>query len=702
MVTVLLAILIGLAMTATAFGVVHAVRSSQQRELSLHAATPAQATAWSGAELLRRYLEQVDEATLAGLSGALKISGAKDLAITIVSVKKQGVVNGNNSYRVVADLRGSIATDTSAASVMTLQAVYTVTPVGGSGGKSGLPTPATISTINIYKDLSMTGGIIVLGAKNANLVVDGKVTLDNASITGVNSITATGDVSIGSGIHVNQVFSNGNVTVTGAASVDQISALGNVDVNGGADPFAIQANGSVTFNGGGASTVNAIGDVIVSKGGVIVSTINTMGKVLWTGSGGGASSIHANGDVTYAGGNLHTSIQARGDVILTGGGAQSVTTMGNTAMSNSGAVAALNGQGSLQLNTWTGVSGTIGGALSKGSTYMSANVTVTPGYTVDVPAVSIEPLKPVTLTRPPVDAYALKTAANYSFDVVNGAIKVTVANMVGIDSGTYFLGSYPFAKGRGYRDFLCKQLVDGSLSGGVGQCSDPAKPGVTLCQGFASENDCLSYGNGTWAINGKSFARGILWFQGNVALGSGLYMDTVIATGNIATSGSDRVDAPNYAGFAEMCANATPTGLDLKPNQKADFDGIYPTNLCDTAKGTMVSNAIGNVGLLAGGYVDDVFSGGNINLGAATVVNGSVMAGNTLDTGGSTGINGSIVSAAQNGSDTSPVSWGGATSIDFSNLPPTYQPNTTPCMKDCSSSSSSNHNDSTILWTRYL
>jgi hypothetical protein len=710
MMNLLLVLMIGLAMTVTSIGVVHLVRSSQEGQLSLHSMTPAQQSAWTGAELVRRYLVAAGASTIANLSGPLPISGLSGLTATIVSVSS--ATSGKTVvYRVVANVASSAAASTTAASTATLQVVYNVTPNPGSstpgGSGSGTPT-VNISTINIYKNLNMTGGITVLGGNNANLNVQGNVTLDNASITGVNSINATGNVSIGSGIHVNQVYSNGNVTVTGSASVNQISALGNVEVDGGANPFVITANGTVTFNGGSATSVTAIGDVDVNAGGVVIGSITTMGDVNWTGSGGSVTTINANGDVTYAGGNSgSTAITALGDVDLTGGGAQSVTTSGNVTTGSSAAISVLRAQGNLNTNTWSspGVNGTIGGTLTKGSPYMPSNIQVVPGFTVSVPTIALTPLQAVTVSQPAIDAYALESSANYVFALVNGAVQVTVSNVAGIQAGTYYLGSYPFANGRGYQDFLCTQLVTGSLnSNGVGQCSTPATPGQTVCQGESTENDCLSYSNGAWTISGQSFARGVLWFQGDLNLSNGYYLDTAIATGNITTSGSFRIDSPNYAGYAEMCTNSTPSGMTLGPTQVADFNGIYPTEFCDQSTQSLIADPIGNVALLAGGYVNGVFSGGNITVGASSVVNGSVLAGNDLNTGGSTTINGYITSAAENTSDTNPVSLSGATLLNFSQLPSTYNPGSVPCMQNCAATNQngSANNTSVIQWSRYL
>lgn len=712
----LLVLLVGLAMTVTTMGVVHVMRGSQESQLSLHSITPAQGSTWLGAETVRRYLAVTDMTSLS--TGALKIDSCEGLAVNILNITQStATVSGKSTtvYQVVANITAASATGTPAASKAILQAVYNVTPNGTQGSSttsSNSGSTVNINTLNFYKDLNLTGGISVLGGQNANLNVEGNVKLDSASVDGVNSIRSTGNVSVGSAIHVNQIYANGDVEVTGAASVDQINALGNVTIDGGAKPFVIQSNGTVTFNGGSATSVTSKGDVIVNAGGVNIGTITTEGNVTWTGTGGGVSSIQANGNVTYAGSNHSTSITAGGTITLNGEGVDSVVTPGNVVDSTtSGDIGSLKAGGDLIVNGWGGVTGTIGGTLTKQQFWnLKVHVTEQKGYTVSVPTLSIAALPPVTIDRPAIDAYALKSAANYAFEMVNGAMQVTVSNINGIKSGTYYVGTYPplNANGvyRGYEDFLCTKLVPGSLdTNGVGQCAEPATPGRTFCQGQSEENDCLSYSNGQWTTSGISFARGVLWFQGDLNFNGGGYLDTAIATGNINTGGSARIDAPNYAGYDEMCTNATPSWLTLHDvTQEQDFDGLYPTQLCDMDKQQLIDNPIGNVALLAGGYVNDVFSGGTINLGAKTVVNGSVMAGSTFNTGGDTSVNGSITAAAENPGDKSSNQLSGKTTMDFSKLPGTYHPGNVPCMQGCTSSNpnKSGNNTSTIDWTRYL
>ncbi|WP_248112253.1 hypothetical protein, partial [Ralstonia pseudosolanacearum] len=98
--------------------------------------------------------------------------------------------------------------------------------------------------------------------------------------------------------------------------------------------------------------------------------------------------------------------------------------------------------------------------------------------------------------------------------------------------------------------------------------------------GFSDYNTCFSYFNGTWSTNGATMAPGVVWFHGDLILGVGTYENTVIATGNLTTSGSTVVHAPNYGGLSGQCNNTA-------------FPALYPTNFCAggafTARETLIN-----------------------------------------------------------------------------------------------------------------
>ena len=66
--TVLILLLVGLSLSAAVFGTAHYIRSHQQQDVAAHAQTQAQMKAWTGAELVRQYLQQLqDSGQLAAL-----------------------------------------------------------------------------------------------------------------------------------------------------------------------------------------------------------------------------------------------------------------------------------------------------------------------------------------------------------------------------------------------------------------------------------------------------------------------------------------------------------------------------------------------------------------------------------------------------------------------------------------------------------
>ncbi|WP_024889298.1 hypothetical protein [Luteimonas huabeiensis] len=770
--TILILLLLGLAIGVAVLGMTVSLRGTQQRQLTTHAATAAQGAAWRGVEAIRTALLQLPQdryehwadgqgwdrldsapavaaaakitaaaADDAGAGtgtgeyacegaparGAIAIDGAGPIGVSRAVLSEVCRLPGEGSYRVTAQVTGRAAEGT-AASTSTVEVVYLLTVAGGSGPGNGGGSNE-IGAINIYRDLVVTGGIEFRG-ENADINVDGNVVLDNASVTGISSIRATGSVTIGSGIQVDAVYANGDVTLTGSSGVSQVYALGDVRVEGGAKPLTIRSGGTVTFAGGSGEVVEARRGVVVAAGGVRIASIATEGDVRWTGAGGGVGSLRANGSVEYAGGNrspttlaaggdvvvkgegvsaVHANgtvrlegygttgqVQAGGTIVLTGSaGAGALASRGDVRLEGSGSVSSVHASGSLHVGGWQSVgSGVVGGALLKQQQYNSSvNVVVQPGYQAAVSAVapvSLAALPEVTIPRTRVDVYPLKLAANYVFEYVGGRIQVTVAYVDGIASGTYVLGER-YADHNRYPDYLCRPE---HMSGTT--CTQPV---AAICQGFSAQNGCFAYDNGKWTVNGQSMARGVAWFDGDLELGNGTYVNTFLATGNIVTAGGHRTMAPNWAGYARTCANAP---LTVGGASNAGFAGQAPTNLCDLAEGTLIGAALGNAAFVAGGYLPgtETFVGGRISLGASTHVSGNVSAGDTLLTGGSTRIDGAILAAAQaGGSERAAI--GGSTVIDYTTGDDAYHPGEPPCMADCDGGGTET-TQAQVLWSRYL
>jgi len=652
---VLFVLLAGLGLSAAALGTLYAVRATQEREVSLHAATHAQAGAWAGVEVLRLYLQSIDSDTLAALTANQKLSiqlGELNLDATLVSNE----LRSDETYRVTANIRNR---DEAARAASVIQAVYSVTPGGSAQTDSSLPWPGVL---NIYNDLNMSGGIEITGGESANFNVDGSVTMSSASVTGINSIKATGDISIGSGISVVTLYSNGNITLSGSANVTTASALGNISVSSGGSQGTLNANGNIVITNGSTSTANARGYITASSGGTHGTF--TAGEYI-TLSNGTLGNANAVGNVTIS--SWPTLTNTRSEATVT-----------------------------CPSQWWTNYASILAGVST--SNCPTSNVTAPASVSVT----PIDELEEFTLERPHVDAWQLQDSANYGFRYEDGHIVVDVANVSTIETGSYRIGKIKVS----YNDkwgYLCSDLDSSGYCATEcatitsGSCAGTGLANLhKICQGTWDGAECIAYSKGTWTLNGTSgstvVAPGVLWFEGDLALQSGYFRNSIIATGDIATSGSDKVAAINWSGYSLTCENST-------------FSGLYPTNFCDLDSDSLIANSIGNIALLAGGYVDDTFSGGEISLGASTEIFGSVVAGDTLLTSGSSTVHGYVTAAGQGGGTSN--DWTGKLLIDLEDMPDTYTPDDTPstddeCEDDCDGSETTTEASASVLWTRYL
>ena len=343
----------------------------------------------------------------------------------------------------------------------------------------------------------------------------------------------------------------------------------------------------------------------------------------------------------------------------------------------------------------------MGGRVTKEQQWNAlVRVTSVPGFQVPISPVepiTVEEVPELAMAPPRVDAWPMRPLANYVFEVhPDGKPLVTVSQVSGIPDGSYRLGIRRFGALR-YPDYLCRQedlAADNTCN----------RPVATICEGFSLFNNCIALKGRTWTINGNSLARGITWFDGDLRLETGTYVNTFIATGSISTGGAHRALAPNFAGYNVTCRARRPPISLLPPNP--DFVNLVPANLCDTAAGNMRPSPLANIVYLAGGFAPGGggFSGGDITLGAASRADGAVLAGNVLETGGSTVISGSILSAAQGGGGN--VRLSGSTILRLQDGSEEYDPGLVPCeITGCGEPETpvtSGEQVATVLWTRYL
>jgi len=687
-VTVMVSMLFGVAFTATVLGSAAYIRSTQAQSTAAHAQTQAQLKAWTGAEIVREYLlaEQTNN-NLPALAAVVANSSSTALAfngVSGVSASLTGVNSATNPTVFTANIVGTTASGTPAQATSTLQVVYTVT----SGG-----TSSQVAALNFDRNLNLGGSITVNQPSGSNISytinVNGDVSTGGNSINGVAVINSTGSINIGSGSGFQQLNANCDVYISGSVSAVAVNAQRNVCMYGSASVSGTTlANGSVLASSGADGTINAIGNPTG------VSSCTASGTSQNGTAAGTCPSPSATVDLSV-GPNVAV-VNTDGNVLMSYGTLGKLNAVGNLNVSSSGSVG----------------TGTIGGTLTKPSWNNNVNVTRIANNTV-----SITPASPVSLSSAQFNAYNLQTAANYAFTInSNGFAQVTVTNINGITNGTYYLGSY----GGAYQDYLCTAISQtGTTTNPLsGTCTSPAVASAfRICEGFSAQNSCFSYSSGAWSINGTTMAPGIAWFQGNLTVGSGTYYNSFIATGNITTSGSDHVYAPNFAGYSGTVSGTTyaPTGICnnayfiTTSNPSGYFKTIYPTQFCNTTTQTYnasASSGIGNYAFMAGSWVGTNYPGqagyvgGNITIGASSYVYGNVYGGNQFASGGSTTISGSVTALADGAIVQN--SMGGSTTFNLTNMPATFTMNGSTPGTSGSTGGGTTAASVNIEWARYL
>ncbi len=650
--TVLIVVLVGLGLTATSMGIMHSVRSTQQKQIASHALTHSQAGAWTGVEVFRRYLASLTTAQLTELALNQSIDFTLPGTTNVVNaiIKERVAPSGTiSTYQVKTRLTYS---DIAAKSSAALEVIYEFSPPANNSGI------ALTGEFNFHRSTSLGGDIKVTdGASNntGTFNVDGNLDLTSIGLTGVVNLNATGDIILTSAVPALAVKANGTVKLTGAASANLIEALGAVTLSDGATAKTIRSNSLVKLNAGGTTSVS-------TRGGVDAAGSGTHASITALGNYTHAQS--ANVTLAHIGGS--SSIDAANWPTL-----GTLNSIGNVTCNN------------VYWNNFTRIN-------TKGSATGCAT-----GSSLKVNQSSLTPptvvaLTPFGMSKPRIDVWTLKNTANYVFEYVTGKIRVTVKDVASVPDGIYYLGLHTY-NSVVLPDALCKDVT------AAGLCVESSASTRTICQGQSAANSCYSYDStkSTFTINSKNVAPGAMWFKGSLLLNNGNYFNTFMATGGIEIAGATTVTSLNYGGYAKTC-NANYQG------SVTLFTGLYPKNFCNTTTTTYIANPAGNPALIAGGYNPaqggSIYSGGDIKLAASGQIYGSVLAGDTLTTGGQTVVRGFITAAALS-TDADPNTLGGSTTVDLSGLPSTYTPS---LMPDMSTAAPADPEVARVLWSRFL
>ena len=261
--TVLILLLVGLSLSAAVFGTAHYIRSHQQQDVASHAQTQAQMKAWTGAELVRQYLQQLqDSGQLAALYAKappfdLTLSGDGVTSAVLARI----TASDSTAKTVTARITGVTAPDSSAEARAVLEVVYAVG--AGSGTAPSLcATPIRSSTV-LRGDVSITGGTtsFTSGESYTDLAIDGSLTIGSASQATISGC-AKGDITLsGGGIDANATLSSQNGTIR----INSMAQPTNATL--WARAISIGNTGSANYNalkaGAYQADVKTTGDVIV-------------------------------------------------------------------------------------------------------------------------------------------------------------------------------------------------------------------------------------------------------------------------------------------------------------------------------------------------------------------------------------------------------------------------------------------------------
>lgn len=616
--TVLIVLLVGLAVAASALGTAYYINTSQKSLVSSHALTNAQSGAWTGVEIFRKYLEVLDVAGISSLNGQELMMNVKDgrkLKVNNITSIETGT--NPKQYHVTANIQN--ISDASEAS-STIEVVYEILVSSNSSSDSS-DTIDFPSAMNFYGNLDASGGINFSNVGDHAVVNVTGDFITSSGLQGIKELKVLGDVNIGGGgiNGLENVYSNGNVTLMASGRVNLVSAKGEVITTGGVAVEDIYADGNVSIGSSGIfNSIDTKGSINVNANPTITKA--TAGNKITVSNGTILNSL-ANSDIKY-------SVWNKLETAQSGSTFACVSPYWNDYKK----ISAVNFS-SCPTNTPNKI------------------IKLTPGIKVAFP---IGALVTVTIDQKPlINALAYEEQANYVFSVDNqDRIMVYVRNINGVKEGSYYLG---YRQGENPRSwgYLCKNIDSGNYCIG----NSIANFGRKLDWG----PEIITYSKGVWTLKDtqnteSSVASGVLFFKGTeVVLNMGSYANTIISTGNINYGGSITLKAPNYAGATIVC------GSNYFP---------MPTNLCNS-ESVLSSVGIGNIALLSGSCTDESsiekcsgsYNGGNIRLTAQARVEGNIVAGNKLDTSGQTIVKGSILAAALGRNNGSKL--GGSTTIDF-------------------------------------
>lgn len=254
--TIFTLLLVGMSLTAAVMGAAYYIQGRQAQSLSMHAQTQAQLNAWTAAQLLQAYWDELAESDR--LDAFMELPTNPPIPLQITGQGLAGLVDAQITHidtqarLVTAKITGSTAASTRAQASAILEVVYQMAASAQQQCKAGEP----FASVLIKGNLAITGG--ESGFESAtgllDILVDGDMTIKNASQAGV-SACAKGNIEInGGGVKPNAKIYSQN----GSILLSSMTAPVNADVWGNTVTMQNFGQGSFQTIRAGAYQANLI------------------------------------------------------------------------------------------------------------------------------------------------------------------------------------------------------------------------------------------------------------------------------------------------------------------------------------------------------------------------------------------------------------------------------------------------------------
>lgn len=620
--TVLIMLLIGMSLTAMVMGAGHYIRSTQSQTLATHAQTQAQMKAWTGVEIIKQYLQELQTNDKLDTLMAMATPVALTLGGEGVDNLMQASITSMDSTKktLTVEITGLTAAGTRAEAQSVLQVIYGLDGTGGTTTTASSACGAAPRSSTVFKgDVSITGGTtsITSGSAYADIAVEGSLTISNASKAIISGCTK-GDINLsGGGIDDDATLSseNGKITIQSMSTPKNATLWGR--------DISIGNSGNGTYN---AVMAGSYGTTVYAEDGTAIGTANAGGKLI--ASTASKSIPWTTGTVVpWTTGTVLISLTSGAQYLLD---LSKATVTASTGMVSGAQAASERLQGEGQLPD-----------------LLYFKSTALRGGTVDLYTLSIKDLWGHGIDIQGWSGTYNKVRANGNFKVVTGSIgsytgggdfwavsggcssptncwnfpTVTEGSTAGkiqygggktpvggsmanlkeqpgtspglpgvpfcdtrterIDVSTYRSSAnyvFEFIQGEAQLTIQnVKRLKDGKVLDGVYSLKNPNAAQRTIleelmiCE-YGNNKGCLQNGN-NWSLSGvRNFPVGVAWFDRDVTIhGTELdLLNAIVSKGSVTltTSGHKDLYAPNFSTPAKVCDGA-----------------VRPTNLCATKDG---------------------------------------------------------------------------------------------------------------------